>query len=352
MIRGLFRNYSKGHVASLRATSERTFDQEFRASVLNKGGAVDHRSWTEFRNSVLKSPFYSQVNVDATILGLCNRHGDLDVGRSYVQFLAANKIPLTAAIAGKYLKLFKLRSDKKSLNEAESKEVLEICRRIREKHPILDGYTTEHLIYAICLTDFWRESLELLEHAKEFGHPSNAAFNDIAQAAFRHDEFELAVNVLENGISAGRLPNSASLTTWITCCGEKVTGFLNFLQRHSLQISDLVATKLKSHLEKSGIHVDMSSVSRNQICGSCTTPLNEITLEPAEFELLQKAFHEKVLVKENIFIKSTPQEFNEFQRFLDRTGPFDCVIDGLNVAYSVGANRPVNALSGHVSLHY
>lgn len=338
----------KAKTSSSTLAAEKTAEEEFRAAVQSK--ELDHAAWTEVRKNILRnSKFYSKVNVDATILGLCGRHGSLEVGRSFMRYLEHTQVPMTAAIAGKYLKLFKLPSGEISLDPEESQEVLRVCSGIRERYPVLDASTTENLIHAICLTGHWRDSLGLLELVREFSQPSHGAFNDIAQAAFRHGQLELAVSVLEDGITAGRLPSAASLLSWITYNGQDVERLLFFLQHHTLVVPEQVATELKRHLERLQVKVAMSSVSRNKICGSCRTHLDEIALNTDEFRQLQEVFHEKVLIKDNIFIKSTPQEFNDFQVFLERTGPYDVVIDGLNVAYSVGANKPVNQLSGHVS---
>lgn len=338
----------KSKTSSSTLAVEKTAEEEFRAAVQSK--ELDHAAWTEVRKNILRnSKFYSKVNVDATILGLCGRHGSLEVGRSFMRYLEHTQVPMTAAIAGKYLKLFKLPSGEISLDPEESQEVLRVCSGIRERYPVLDASTTENLIHAICLTGHWRDSLGLLDLVREFSQPSHAAFNDIAQAAFRHGQLELAVSVLEDGITAGRLPSAASLLSWITYNGQDVERLLFFLQHHTLVVPEQVATELKRHLERLQVKVAMSSVSRNKNCGSCRTHLDEIALNTDEFRQLQEVFHEKVLIKDNIFIKSTPQEFNDFQVFLERTGPYDVVIDGLNVAYSVGANKPVNQLSGHVS---
>lgn len=54
----------------------------------------------------------------------------------------------------------------------------------------------------------------------------------------------------------------------------------------------------------------------------------------SEFKLLQESFMSHVVVGKNIFNNSTPQELQNFKDFLEVTGPYDVVIDGLNLAYA------------------
>jgi len=41
-----------------------------------------------------------------------------------------------------------------------------------------------------------------------------------------------------------------------------------------------------------------------------------------------------VMIGKNIFNNSSPEELNDFKDFLETTGPFDVVVDGLNLAYA------------------
>lgn len=46
----------------------------------------------------------------------------------------------------------------------------------------------------------------------------------------------------------------------------------------------------------------------------------------------------KVIIGDDIFQKTTPSEFYQFNQFIDKTKPYDIVIDGLNIAYSIKQN--------------
>lgn len=66
----------------------------------------------------------------------------------------------------------------------------------------------------------------------------------------------------------------------------------------------------------------------------CYQVLNPIEITDSEFKLLQERFMSDVVVRKNIFNNSSPQELQNFKDFLEVTGPYDVVIDGLNVAYA------------------
>lgn len=73
-------------------------------------------------------------------------------------------------------------------------------------------------------------------------------------------------------------------------------------------------------------------------CAGCKSKLGEIYVTDQEYDDIKKAFYSKVLVGKSIFIKSSPTEIKTFLKFVERNAPFDIVVDGLNVAYSIPNN--------------
>jgi hypothetical protein len=71
-------------------------------------------------------------------------------------------------------------------------------------------------------------------------------------------------------------------------------------------------------------------------CFHCGFTLDPLTLDPADFDRLKAAFLDRALVGGDIFEKTTPQEFDKFLAFLNRTTPYDIVMDGLNVSHVGG----------------
>lgn len=60
----------------------------------------------------------------------------------------------------------------------------------------------------------------------------------------------------------------------------------------------------------------------------------------AETRMLKMTFYHRVVKGRNIYENSTPEEWKKFELFVREFGPFDLVIDGLNVAYKADDKDP------------
>ena len=69
-------------------------------------------------------------------------------------------------------------------------------------------------------------------------------------------------------------------------------------------------------------------------CHGCSNTLTENMLNRTDFEKMKSIFYEDVMVRNNTFINSNPEELADFERVLQRQEPFDYVIDGLNVMFN------------------
>lgn len=54
-----------------------------------------------------------------------------------------------------------------------------------------------------------------------------------------------------------------------------------------------------------------------------------------------------VMIGKNIFNNSSPQELNNFKDFIKMTGPYDVVVDGLNLAYAYRGKISNNSIVSH-----
>lgn len=57
---------------------------------------------------------------------------------------------------------------------------------------------------------------------------------------------------------------------------------------------------------------------------------------------------EKLIVGSDMFLKTSPEELQKFLQFVERTAPYDIVLDALNIAYAVGkgsSDQRISALN-------
>lgn len=64
-------------------------------------------------------------------------------------------------------------------------------------------------------------------------------------------------------------------------------------------------------------------------------------LPEKDFEQLKEAIMQIALIGDNAFLKTTPDEVKKFTKFIEKTAPYDIVLDGLNVAFRTYAH-PTN----------
>lgn len=84
-------------------------------------------------------------------------------------------------------------------------------------------------------------------------------------------------------------------------------------------------------------------------CSVCQRPLDRLDLSEKEFREMRKCFLETVLVGNDIFQRSTPEELQKFITFVSKNAPFNIVLDGLNVAYMSGTSVAQEVNVGLVS---
>lgn len=79
-------------------------------------------------------------------------------------------------------------------------------------------------------------------------------------------------------------------------------------------------------------------------CKNCNQILKPVKITEFEFKTLQECFKSNVMIGNNIFNNSSPQELDNFKDFIETTAPYDVVVDGLNLAYAYRGKIANNSL--------
>lgn len=72
--------------------------------------------------------------------------------------------------------------------------------------------------------------------------------------------------------------------------------------------------------------------------------LKSVEVTDSDFKILQECFMSNVMIGQNIFQNSSPQELQDFKDFIEITAPYDVVVDGLNLAYAYRGKIDNNSL--------
>ncbi|XP_037079668.1 mitochondrial ribonuclease P catalytic subunit-like [Pollicipes pollicipes] len=102
----------------------------------------------------------------------------------------------------------------------------------------------------------------------------------------------------------------------------------------ALRLRELFTVRLGQRWTGEATHV-----SNRGRCEHCGLVLPEAVLSEADFAEVRDALDRHVLIGEDVFQTSTPQEVERFRRFVARTAPYDVVVDGLNVSFACSKRK-------------
>lgn len=312
-------------------------------TVFSKNSVLTVDKWKELRNDILQSYRINDKNVDATIIGQCLKELKLKMAKSYLEFLDAEKIELNAATIGRILRIYYGKAQERELSVDECKDITRMYDLLFLKNPVLDPTTAESVIHAICVTSDWKKSLGIFDHIKLTSIPTSSTYSAIIVSSFKNDEVNVGLKFLEEMIQLEKNPKCEVFNAWLDHNirhKKPIDDILIFIGENEILISSKVAYYFKEVLLTQNVKCDIGSVYKNQgVCTNCKNPLENISISKEEFDNLCSSFLQKVLIRENVFLKSTPEEVIRFNKFVEKTAPYDCVIDGLNVAFSNGVKK-------------
>nr|CAD7264676.1 unnamed protein product [Timema shepardi] len=314
-------------------------------NIVTGGGCADWRAMTE--EVLSKGNMINSSSIHAVIINACCSHKKFDVGMSYFNHLTSLGEEPNIATKACFLKLCYLCCD----DIVDENLILSLYDSIRSKCSILDATTAENAIFGLSRTHRWGEGVELLEMIKVTCTPNHLSYNVMVKAAFDHTEAALGWDIMSDMLRHDRRPMPMAYHAWLDYLEKCDAGskmdlleqMLKFLGRNDLRPTEDVAERIKNLFELLNRDVrwkgSFSTVTTRGECKSCRKHLLPVNLTKKEFEDLRDAFMKEVVVGSNVFVKTSPEELQEFKTFLQRSRPFDVVIDGLNVAYSAGISK-------------
>lgn len=236
--------------------------------------------WLELRTGLIATnrPI-SEINVDATILGRCVPDAQLEVGKSYFNFLHENGIKPNLATTGKLLRLY--YASQNNLTEADKDSIVKmyvlIIIRVKNINIILnyrcndlllngdnfDAITCESMLHALVTTSEWRKSVLLMDTIKLSAKPSTSAYCALASRAFAEQDIELGWKILTDCVANEKNPRCEVFLAYIRMCdqlypdhsharSEMLTRLIKFIGQSALTVSKSVVDELQRVNSRSG----------------------------------------------------------------------------------------------------
>ncbi|KAF5282142.1 hypothetical protein FQR65_LT02839 [Abscondita terminalis] len=309
------------------------------------------QDWISIREHILKSNSRITLKtIDSAILSVCTSAKNYQLGIEYIQFLKHEKIPLGLATLGKYFKLIYLKNYPENLSQVEEDEVMNLYQELRKVYKTFDGTTCDNLIHVLSLSKHWRECFKLLDEVRLTCEPTRASYSAIIAACFRNEEHEQGWMFLKECAEKDRFPNTVAYSAYIDKCTKPqnipdLEKLFDYLRTYDIKCDLETGNKIidvykKLNLNATIVTTRSNNNNNNVKCRNCGKHLQKIELEDEEFEHLKKTIFQNVIIGSNVFYKTTPKEVDEFKLFVANMKKYDVIIDGLNVAYSVGTKQP------------
>ncbi|CAL1526874.1 unnamed protein product [Lymnaea stagnalis] len=323
---------------------ERLANQELFRNILSQKGEnpMSVEDW-----ACVESLFLSKIKEKWEIFCMHTLYLDKNVkfGKSLMSYLESKPTTPNVIAMTFFIGLLGQTCNGSDEQEAEVKKYFDI---LLSNTDTFDAASIEILIQGLSKTKYYLECLPLLETYVEFNGLGAGVMAALLDAGMRYHNSDLtnfAMSQFEKGSNdPTQLIQFVSMVVESCLAADNQQGLedlMGFLRKHMLLFPKTALEEIHGLFQRSqpgqwaGQYGYIHYKGGN--CVACGTQMDKIELSHAEFEKLQKVFLDQVIVGSNIFYKSTPDEMKNLIAFVKRKGPFDVVIDGLNVIHRSGA---------------
>lgn len=193
-------------------------------------------------------------NVETISLKCLIEFYDCNLMRSYLLYLRSRKKKISPVTYSAYLKfMYDCWSD----HIPDDVNIIKtICDEML-KFPLLECKVAEGLIFGLCLTDRWKESLKVIEKFEQFYDISQNSYSAIIKAALQNNEMDLGAKLLEEKMRTGLIPHQSVYETWLEFSADKKSAFYSLLsvlsksdEKLYLNVAAVIIKQVQDELKK------------------------------------------------------------------------------------------------------
>lgn len=326
---------------------EKFVDQQIeyiKTSLANKA-----QDWTVVKNDVLsKEGNATQKNIDAIMFKFMVSLKQYVAALSFADHLRSTNEELSLGTMKGLLNLYYEIGKTEKLSKEQAKFILDAHKSLLEKYKVLDYSSSETLLHALCMINEWEKALKLLADIHLTTTPTHSAYSTLIATLFGLNKKKKALELIEESLRHKRPLLDTAYEAWMDYILRKYKD-KKVIAKHLEELFNHVATnctvipmntanKLKELYSSMQWNAKFTKIRKlDGQCQCCKDTLDCLPLSEEESNLLQKNVKEKLIVGSDLFLKTSPEELKRFLDFVDKTAPYDIVLDGLNIAYAVGA---------------
>ncbi|XP_071414030.1 mitochondrial ribonuclease P catalytic subunit isoform X2 [Pithys albifrons albifrons] len=288
--------------------------------------------WNKLRENFQSPEIFEEVMFNSMIR--CNSH--IDVAKSLLTHMAERNGDVAYNMLVKYLTL--------CVQQGQVSEICDVYDIMKVRFKILEIGAYNLLIKGLSNSDRWRMALTILEEAKKTMIPSRTSYESCMKAASRHKEMKLAFELYHEMLAKNVVPTLDVLQSFFDFSRgmkgaelqKKLFGILLYLRENQIYPHKTFMQSIKQWFESipgGNWRGHLTTIKDSGQCPVCNHQLEDSDLTEEEYNSLSERIIRDVIHGTDTFRKTTPQEFEAFQTFVENRLPFDIVIDGLNVSH-------------------
>ncbi|KAG0723316.1 Mitochondrial ribonuclease P catalytic subunit [Chionoecetes opilio] len=187
---------------------------------------------------------------------------------------------------------------------------------------------------------------------KKMSMPCPTIHSAIIRAAFRTGDYEVGWQYLEAMRQVEQVPLDSVFDEWLRQCEAQETRaereamaltLFQKLENHDVHPSVAVVKAMtRLFRDALGWSAHYLKIPKSGVCPACRHQLDVKGVTEEDFRHLQEEFVPRVLLGSDIFRSTSPEEWSNFQRFVEERKPFAAVVDGLNASYIITKNSEMS----------
>ncbi|XP_009911894.1 mitochondrial ribonuclease P catalytic subunit isoform X1 [Haliaeetus albicilla] len=293
---------------------------------------LEAEEWNRLRESFPLPEIFEEVMFNSMVR--CN--SPIDVAKSLLTHVAKSNGDIPYNLLVKYLVL--------CVQQRQTSEICDVYDIMKIRFKILESGAYNVLIRGLSNSDQWRMALTLLEEVKKIMIPSRTNYESCIKAASRHQEMNLAFELYHEMLAKDLIPTLDVLQAFFDFSRgmkgaelqKELFGILLYLRENQIYPQKTFMRSIKLWFESipgGNWRGHLTNIKDSGQCPVCNHQLEDSDLTEEEYNNLRERIIRDVIHGTDTFRKTSPQEFEAFQTFVENRLPFDIVIDGLNVSH-------------------